>query len=234
MFLSLLYSPAMKKKRALAIGLVALLSIGTTTIAAAATKVKTLSFTAEVWADNWFALYANGKKVGEDSVPITTERSFNSEVITFSASYPLTLGLVAKDYIANDSGLEYIGSPRQQIGDGGIIAQVRESKSGKFVAATGPKWRTLVIHKAPLNQECVTSSNPTMDCKFEKSTEPKGWSASTYKDSKWSLATVFTEEAVGVKDGYNSIRWNPDAKLIWGSDLKLDNTILMRFTATGK
>jgi len=224
----------MKKSRVLGLLLVAVLSVGTTTVASATTKAKTLSFTAEVWADNWFALYANGKKVGEDSVSITTERSFNSEVITFTASYPLTLGLVAKDYIANDSGLEYIGSPRQQIGDGGIIAQVRESKSGKFVAATGPKWRTLVIHKAPLNQECVSSSNPTMDCKFEKSAEPKGWSASTYKDSKWSLATVFTEEAVGVKDGYNSIRWNPDAKLIWGSDLKLDNTILMRFTATGK
>ena len=224
----------MKKSRVLGLLLVAVLSVGTTTVASATTKAKTLSFTAEVWADNWFALYANGKKVGEDSVSITTERSFNSEVITFTASYPLTLGLVAKDYIANDSGLEYIGSPRQQIGDGGIIAQVRESKSGKFVAATGSKWRTLVIHKAPLNQECVTSSNPTMDCKFEKSTEPKGWSASTYKDSKWSLAAVFTEEEVGVKDGYSSIRWNPSAKLIWGSDLKLDNTILMRYTATGK
>ena len=224
----------MKKSRVLGLLLVAVLSVGTTTVASATTKAKTLSFTAEVWADNWFALYANGKKVGEDSVSITTERSFNSEVITFTASYPLTLGLGAKDYIANDSGLEYIGSPRQQIGDGGIIAQVRESKSGKFVAATGSKWRTLVIHKAPLNQECVTSSNPTMDCKFEKSAEPKGWSASTFKDTKWPLATVYTEEAVGVKDGYNSIRWNPSAKLIWGSDLKLDNTILMRYIATGK
>jgi hypothetical protein len=224
----------MKRNRALALVLVALLSIGTTAVASAATKAKTLSFTAEVWADNWFSLYANGKKVGEDSVPITTERSFNSEVITFTASYPLTLGLVAKDYIANDSGLEYIGSPRQQIGDGGIIAQVRETKSGKFVTATGPKWRALVIHRAPLNPECVTSMNPTLDCKFEKSAEPKSWSAPTFKDSKWPLAHVFTEEEVGVKDGYLTIKWNPDAKLIWGSDLKLDNTILMRFTATGK
>ena len=112
----------MKNSRALGLVLIAALSIGATAVASAATKPKTLSFTAEVWADNWFALYANGKKVGEDSVSITTERSFNSEVITFTASYPLTLGLVAKDYIANDSGLEYIGSPRQQIGDGGIIA----------------------------------------------------------------------------------------------------------------
>jgi len=224
----------MKKYRSLGLVLVAALSVGASAIASAATKPKTLSFTAEVWADNWFALYANGKKVGEDSVSITTERSFNSEVITFTASYPLTLGVVAKDYIANDSGLEYIGSPRQQIGDGGIIAQVRETKSKKFVAATGSKWRTLVIHKAPLNPDCVRSSNPIAECTFTKSAEPTGWSASTYKDSKWTFAKIYTEEEVGVKDGYQQIKWNPSARLIWGSDLKLDNTILMRYTATGK
>lgn len=224
----------MKQSRVIGLVLVAALSVGTTAVASATTKAKTLSFTAEVWADNWFALYVNGKKVGEDSVPITTERSFNSEVMTFTASYPLTLGLVAKDYIANDSGLEYIGTPRQQIGDGGIIAQVRETKSGKFVAGTSSKWRALVIHKAPLNPDCVTSTNPTTDCTFEKSAEPKGWSTSTFKDTKWPFATLYTEEAVGVKDGYNSIKWNTNSKLIWGSDLKLDNTILMRYIATGK
>ena len=47
---------------------------------------KSVTFQAEVWVDNWFALYINGKKVGEDSVPITTERSFNSEKIKFTAT----------------------------------------------------------------------------------------------------------------------------------------------------
>ncbi|MGL4744732.1 MAG: hypothetical protein ACRCXL_10160, partial [Dermatophilaceae bacterium] len=56
------------------------------------------TFTAEVWADNWFALYVNGELVGEDSVPITTERSFNAETVTFTASYPFTLAIEAKDY----------------------------------------------------------------------------------------------------------------------------------------
>ena len=50
----------------------------------AATKV--YSFSAEIWADNWFALYVNGKKVGEDSTPFATERSFNSDAISFKAS----------------------------------------------------------------------------------------------------------------------------------------------------
>ena len=35
-----------------------------------AVVAKSVTFQAEVWADNWFALYVNGKKVGEDSIPI--------------------------------------------------------------------------------------------------------------------------------------------------------------------
>ena len=50
------------------------------------------SFRADVWADNWFALYVNGELVGEDSVPITTE------TITFDATYPLTIAIEAKDF----------------------------------------------------------------------------------------------------------------------------------------
>ncbi len=32
------------------------------------------------------------------------------------------------------------------------------------------------------------------------------------------------------RDGYNTIQWDEAAQLIWGSDLKLDNTILLRLT----
>ena len=83
-------------------------SLGTP-VQAARTKS---TFLAEVWADNWFALYVNGKKVGQDSVPITTERSFNAERITFTATYPLTIAIMGKDFKENDSGLEYIGTDR--------------------------------------------------------------------------------------------------------------------------
>ena len=94
-----------------------------------ATSTKLISFEAHVWADNWFSLYINGKKVGEDSVPITTERSFNSERIIFKASYPLTIAVVAKDYTENASGLEYIGKPNQQIGDAGLALEISEVRS---------------------------------------------------------------------------------------------------------
>jgi len=189
---------------------------------------KTSNFQAEVWVDNWFALYINGKKVGEDSVPITTERSFNSEKIKFTASYPFTVGIYAKDFTENLSGLEYIGKPNQQIGDAGIIFQIRDLTSNKIVAASDSSWKISILNRAPLNPECVSSKTPLTDCKFENGLMPKLWSTTTFKDSTWKSATIFSKEAVGVKDGYFDFTWDGTAKLIWSADLKLDNAILIR------
>jgi hypothetical protein len=126
-----------------------------------------LTVRADIWADNWLALNVNGELADEDSVPITTERSFNAETFTFEASYPLTIAIETKDFKETDSGIEYVGQPRQQMGDGGIIAQFVD-------AATG--------------------------------------------------------EVVGPKDGYDEIEWDAAAQLVWGPDLELDNTVLLRTT----
>ena len=213
-------------KRSLALAIAALL-LPFSTVAHAAVS-KSISFQAEIWADNWFALYVNGKKVGEDSVPITTEKSFNSEKIKFTATYPLTIGLMAKDFVENASGLEYIGKSNQQIGDGGIVLQIRDLTTNQIVAYTDSTWKSLVVFKAPLNPECVTSKAPLTDCKSQTIKNSTTWHSSTYKDSSWLNAKEFTKEAVGVKDGYFNIDWSANAKLIWSNDLKLDNTILFR------
>jgi phosphatidylethanolamine-binding protein (PEBP) family uncharacterized protein len=189
---------------------------------------KSVAFQAEVWADNWFGLYINGKKVGEDSTPITTEKSFNSEKIKFSATYPLTIGVIAKDFTENASGLEYIGKPNQQIGDAGIIFQIREVISGKVIAFSGRDWKVLTINKAPLNPECVKSNNPISECKSLNVAIPSTWATSSYKDTAWKPATEFSKETVGVKEGYFDYSWIPGAALVWSSDLKSDNTILLR------
>lgn len=203
-------------------------SPSTVSVSAAATAETT--FTAEVWADNWFSLYVNGKEVGEDSVPITTERSFNAETISFTASYPLTIAMVSKDYAEGDSGLEYIGTERQQMGDGGFIAQFTDTTSGKVVATTSSAWKGLVVFRAPLNTDCVTSTAPETTCTYEIFPEPDGWTAPAFDDSSWVAALEFTESEVGAKDGYDTVTWAPDAKLIWSGDLKVDNTILWRTT----
>ena len=189
-----------------------------------------MSFVAEVWVDNWFALYVNGKKVGEDSTPFATERSFNSEKIAFKATYPLTIAVIARDYVENASGLEYIGKPNQQIGDGGLIAQIRDLSTGSVVAATNRSWRVFITNRAPLNETCVKSTDPLRDCKTSLVKNPTSWYSTSFKDSGWKYASEFTAEQVGVKDGYFDFDWSSSAKLIWSADLRIDNTILLRTT----
>ncbi len=187
-------------------------------------------FKAEVWADNWFALYVNGELVGEDSTPITTERSFNAETITFTAAYPLTIAIEAKDFKETDSGLEYIGERNQQMGDGGIIAQITDLSTGRIVAVSNSGWQVLVIHRAPLNPECEKAANPDTACRFEKTDAPPGWTSAGFAADQWDSATEWTEAAVRPRGGYNEIQWHESARLIWGSDLEIDNTILLRLT----
>ncbi len=190
----------------------------------------TSEFVAEVWADNWFALYVNGKLVGEDSTPITTERSFNAETISFSATYPLTIAIEAKDFKETDSGIEYIGKRNQQMGDGGLIAQITDVGTGRVVAVTNSGWRLKVIHRAPLNRECEKAADPDAACRFERTEAPPGWASAGFDDGSWSAATEWTAADVRPKDGYNKIKWDGAARLIWGSDLEVDNTILLRLT----
>ena len=190
----------------------------------------TSQFVAEVWADNWFALYVNGELVGEDSTPITTERSFNAETIVFTATYPLTIGIEAKDFKETNSGLEYIGERNQQMGDGGIIAQITDLSTGQIVAVTNRGWKVKVIHRAPLNPECEKAAEPNTACRFESMEAPPGWAGADFDASQWSPATEWTEAAVRPRDGYNTIQWDESARLIWGSDLEVDNTVLLRLT----
>ena len=190
-------------------------------------------FKAEVWVDNWFSLHVGERFVGEDSVPITTERSFNSETLRFDADYPFVLNFTIKDFKQNDTGLEYIGSARQQIGDGGFIMQITDTARQKVVALSNGEFKCRVLHKAPLNPSCASSSNPTVaSCGATITQEPANWKTSGFDTSAWANATEYSAEAIGVKDGYHDITWNPAAKLIWGADLKADNTLLCKLTVT--
>jgi hypothetical protein len=132
----------------------ALILIATTALA------EPKSVTANIWVDNWFEMYVNGEKVIEDSVHITTERSFNAETTTFTSDLPMTIAIMAKNYKQNDSGLEYIGTNRQQMGDGGMIAQFHDGVSGALIAATDRTMRCLVVQHAPVDRGCATESNP--------------------------------------------------------------------------
>lgn len=190
------------------------------------------TFTADVWADNWFEMRVNGIQVAEDSVPITTERSFNAESFSFEAEKPFILGLVAKDFKENNTGLEYIGTPRQQMGDGGIILQIKDA-FGATVVVSNDSWRCQVIHTAPLDKSCENEDDPVAGqapCGFEVSEEPDGWDMSGFDASGWAPANVFTSAQVDPKFGYDEIAWDDSAQLIWGPDLEQSNTVLCRYS----
>lgn len=191
----------------------------------------TFSYKMEAWSDNWFSAYLDGEYLMEDSVSITTERSFNAETVEFSAGESFLLAFVLKDFKENDTGLEYIGSRRQQMGDGGFIMQVTNKDTGEVVAVSDSKMQCEVIHKAPLDRACVDESQPVAgqgSCQFIAVDAPKNWADPSYNASNWPQATEHSVYAVSPKGGYDRIRWHQNAKLVWGEDLKMDNTLLCR------
>lgn len=205
-------------------------------MAATVANADTQKLTADVWVDNWFAMYANGELVIEDSVSITTERSFNAETTTFTIETPAVIAIVAKDFKENDSGLEYIGKRKQQMGDGGLIAQFRDADTGDVIAVTDDNMRCLVVHRAPIDVSCAKETNPVAGdgaCAFETTDTPSDWMLTTFDDNDWPAATIHSESDVSPKQGYDRISWDSTAQLIWSDDLVQDNTILCRLKLGG-
>ncbi|MEP3639861.1 MAG: PEBP family protein [Paracoccaceae bacterium] len=199
-------------------------------LATSAFPLSAEKLSADVWADNWFEMRIDGVQVAEDSVSITTERSFNAESFSFEAERPFVIGLVAKDFKENDTGLEYIGTRRQQMGDGGVILQITD-EAGELVAVSNDGWQCLVTHSAPLDKSCEGSSDPVAGdgaCTFETSEEPDGWDTADFDASDWPQADVYSAHQVDPKQGYDEIRWADSAELIWGPDLEQSNTVLCR------
>ena len=187
--------------------------------------------TADIWVDNWFEMYVNGAKVLEDSVPITTERSFNSETVTFTAELPAQIAIQAKDFKENDTGLEYIGTDRQQMGDGGMIFQIKDAVSGEVLAVSNQDMRCLVVHHAPVDTSCADETNPVEGqgaCASVVQDVPSDWTAPDFDDSAWTMAVEHSERDVRPKDGYDRVKWDSSSKLIWSNDLVQDNTLLCR------
>lgn len=203
------------------------------TVAAQPATGGPVNFQIDGWTDNWFAAYNGEKLIVEDSVPITTVMSFNSESARFTAEYPLHLNFIIKDYLENKTGLEYIGTRRQQMGDGGFIMQVTDLSTGKVVAVSDEKFACKVIMRAPLDKSCEREARPVAGvapCTFMELAEPAGWKRPDFDDSSWKDTTVWGSREVSPKDGYYRIKWDRQAKFIWGPDILADNTVLCRVT----
>ena len=188
-----------------------------------------LTIRADVWVDNWFALYAGDELIMEDSVPFNTEQSFNSESFTFETDPSSVLSVLVRDYMEDDTGLEYLGTRRQMLGDGGFIAQFVDAETDRPLAVSDDSWRCLAIHQAPINRNCSRSDNPQADCEVISQPEPDNWRDEDFDDSAWPAAVVRGRQEVRPMGGFNRIEWHAGASLIWTEDLDVDNTLLCRF-----
>ncbi|MCB1237620.1 MAG: hypothetical protein KDM91_21320, partial [Verrucomicrobiae bacterium] len=160
-----------------------------------------------VYADNWFMLYVNGRLVAVDPIQFTPH---NVVSVDFLPEYPMTIAVLAKDNADPKTGLEYGTS----IGDGGFILKFADG------TVTNASWKAKNFFHGPVNGD---TANPQV----RQEPLPANWWAVDFDDSAWSAAKEFTVEEVDPKQPYFEHDFE-GAKFIWTDDLALDNTIIFR------
>jgi phosphatidylethanolamine-binding protein (PEBP) family uncharacterized protein/Ca2+-binding EF-hand superfamily protein len=160
-----------------------------------------------VYADNWFMLYINGKLTAVDSIDFIPHNVVTVDILP---EYPMTIAVMAKDNADAKTGMEY----GDHIGDGGFIIKFADG------TVSNASWKAKCFFKGPLNHD---AANP----KVEHTPIPENWFAVDFDDSQWPNATEYTEERVNPKAPFYDADF-AGAKFIWSEDLDLDNTILFR------
>lgn len=206
-------------------------------------------FTAFIFADNYFEFYANGVLIAVDAVPFTP---FNSSVLKFKASKPVSIAVVGVDWEENlGLGSEAGRGKPFQPGDAGVVALIQNA-AGDVVSITDSSWKAQTFYTSPIDDlACLVINGNVRDsssCGVEGANSaaglsaafwpmPQGWEQAEFDDSDWPNAHVFTNDVVGVdnKPAYTNFtdlfdKKGADAQFIWSSNLVLDNLVLMRGT----
>jgi hypothetical protein len=160
-----------------------------------------------MYADNWFAMYVNGRLVAVDSIDFLPH---NVVAIDLLPEYPMTIAVLAKDNADPKSGCEYGNA----IGDGGFILKFADG------TVTDASWKAKCFFHGPIRRD---TANP----KVRSEDLPERWYAVDFDDSKWDNAVEYAEERIDPKQPYFEHNFK-DAKWIWTSDLDLDNTVVLR------
>ena len=162
---------------------------------------------ANMYADNWFTLYVNGKLVAVDSIDFLPH---NVVAVDLLPEYPMTIAVLAKDNADPKTGCEY----GRQIGDGGFILKFGD---GTMTDAT---WKAKCFFHGPIDRD---TANP----RVRQEPLPADWCAPGFDDSAWAAATEYTQERIEPKPPFFEHDFK-GAKWIWTSDLDLDNTVVLR------
>lgn len=160
-----------------------------------------------VYADNWFMLYVNGRLVAVDSIQFTPH---NVVSVDFLPEYPMTIAVLAKDNADPKTGMEYGTS----IGDAGLCIKFADG------TVTNASWKAKNFFHGPVNSD---TANP----KVIQDPLPANWWASDFDDSTWKNAKEYTIEEVDPKPPYFDNDFE-SAKFIWTDDIALDNTVIFR------
>ena len=162
-----------------------------------------------VYADNWFILYINGKLRVVDPIDYMPHNVVSVDILP---EYPMTIAIMGRDNADPKTGLEY----GDRIGDAGLILKFADG------TVTNAQWKAKSYFKGPLNGDV---KNP----KVEHTPVPANWYAVDFDDSKWANATEYTEERVNPKESFTKAKESfAGAKFIWSDNLDLDNTVLFR------
>ena len=169
----------------------------------------TMSDTSKVniYADNWFMMYINGKPVAVDSIDFLPHNVVSVDILP---QYPMTIAVLAKDNADPKTGLEY----GDHIGDAGFIIKFADG------TVSNASWKAKCFFSGPLNRDV---HNP----KVTTEPLPKDWFSENFDDSQWNQAIEYTEQRVNPKKPFFDADFS-GAKFIWTKDLDLDNTVVFR------
>jgi phosphatidylethanolamine-binding protein (PEBP) family uncharacterized protein len=160
-----------------------------------------------VYADNWFMLYVNGRLVAVDPIQFTPH---NVVSVDFLPEYPMTIAVLAKDNADPKTGMEY----GTNIGDAGFCLKFADG------TVTNATWKAKNFFHGPVNGD-TTSPKVILE------PLPANWWAVDFDDQAWKQAKEYTVEEVDPKQPYFDNDFE-GAKFIWSDDIALDNTVIFR------
>jgi hypothetical protein len=201
-----------------------------------------VEITGYIFADNYYELYVNGRFVARDGLAMTP---FNSTVVRFRAKYPMTYAVKAVDWETRHGvGMEY---QSLNIGDGGFMAYFSDGNG------THADWRAETFYIAPLDDPlcvrtaggrdssfCSQAVRPACaqkdpgSCRALHFAIPGNWMAPAFDANAWPRAVIWRPvEVTSVPAYVKYTKWFGDAEFIWTRNIRLDNLVLARYTATG-
>ena len=176
----------------IALGISALLS--TAAVVAAECPGSPRTVVGTVYCDNRFTLWVNGEEVASDPIAFTPHQAVRV-AFHWNGVSDLTYAIECEDF-ASDSGYEYLGTSRPQLGDGALIAAFDDGLG--TVTAAG-SWRVYTVTFGPTDASLAAGcSADNLDvCVVEDRGTPDGWTEPDFDDRGWGPATGYSAAAAG-------------------------------------